>query len=282
MSITSYFVQSLNIPIYGQKWSRMNIAIVDIVSGLGSTNIWSRLGWRETRRRYRRTIFGPFWTAVSLGIFVVSMGLVWAGLWKQEPAVYLPFLTAGMIVWVMISSIASDSCGTFISAELLVKQLRISYTLLAAAVVWRNMIVFFHNLLIFAAVFIYSGMSFSWAMLLVVPGLLLLGLNSVWIGLVLGMLCARIRDIQQLITNLLQISMFLTPVFWTPEQIPGRLVFVVDYNILFHYIEMVRRPLLGQVPSAWSYCFVLLVTIGGWAVAIALLNRFRHRLPYWL
>jgi lipopolysaccharide transport system permease protein len=95
-------------------------------------------------------------------------------------------------------------------------------------------------------------------------------------------LCTRFRDISQLLTNLLQISMFLTPIFWLPEQLGGRFSFIVDYNILYHYIEMVRRPLLGQAPSAWSYCYVLLFTALGWSLAVYLLKRFRHRLPYWL
>jgi ABC-type polysaccharide/polyol phosphate export permease len=52
------------------------VACVDIIAGIRAVYIWSRLGWRDTKRRYRRTAFGPFWTSVSLALFVTTLGLV--------------------------------------------------------------------------------------------------------------------------------------------------------------------------------------------------------------
>ena len=66
-------------------------AIADIVHGAGMFDLWGRMGWADIRRRYRRTVIGPFWTSVSLAIFIITMGVVWANLWKLDPKEYLPY-----------------------------------------------------------------------------------------------------------------------------------------------------------------------------------------------
>jgi ABC-type polysaccharide/polyol phosphate export permease len=259
-----------------------NPVIADIREGVLGWHIWGRLGWRDTRLRYQRTALGPFWATLSLGIFVVIMGVLWSQLWKMDVKVYMPFITSGMIAWLLFSTMTIEGCATFSGSDLLIRQLRIPYTVLACSVVWRNLIVFGHNLLIYALVFVYAGLPLAWSMLLIIPGILLLSLNGLWIALLLGLICARYRDIQQLIQSLLQIAMFLTPIFWTPAQLQGRFVILADYNLLYHYIQLVREPLMGQVPALWSWIVVCAATLVGWTLTILLHGRFRRRIAYWL
>jgi ABC-type polysaccharide/polyol phosphate export permease len=257
-------------------------AVADIIHGIWMADLWGRMGWADIRRRYRRTLIGPFWSSLSLAILVVSMGIVWANLWKIDPKTYLPYLSSGMIVWVLFSSFVSEGCSVFVTAEAIIKQLRVPYLMLVCILIWRNVIVFGHNLVIYVPIFFYGGLSLSWHMLLILPGLVALCLNGVWISLVLGLLCARYRDIQQVVTSLLQVSMFITPIFWSPDQLSGRAAILVDYNLLYHYIEIVRDPLLGKPPSSWSWMMVLIATFVGWSAALYMFSRFRQRIPYWL
>ena len=156
---------ALNIPHPGRAFSPYRVAVIDVFAGLMAANIWGRLGWRETKRRYRRTAFGPFWTTVSIALFVTTLGLVWSNLWHKDPKSYLPYLTAGMILWVFILSTCTEGCGAFTINEKLIKQLRISYTLLACVSVWRNVTLFLHNLTIYILVCVYAGLYPTWAAL---------------------------------------------------------------------------------------------------------------------
>jgi ABC-type polysaccharide/polyol phosphate export permease len=273
---------ALRIPHRGPTRSSYRVALVDIFAGIGAVNIWGRLGWRETKRRYRRTAFGPFWTTVGLALFVTTLGFVWTNLWHRDPKVYLPYLTAGMVCWVMFSTICTEGCLSLIVNEQLLKQLRISYTLLACTNVWRNAVLFLHNLTIFALVFLYAGLSVTWATLLIIPGFALFCINAVWISLVLGTLCARFRDVQQLVITLLQISMFLTPIFWTPDQLTGRTAIVAQVNPLYHLIAIIRDPLLGHAPEASSWFALVAMAIVGWMLTIYMLAKIRQRIIYWI
>jgi ABC-type polysaccharide/polyol phosphate export permease len=258
------------------------IAVNDIATGVASYRIWGRLGWREIQRRYRRTTIGPFWGATSLAIFTVILGLVWAQLWKQDPKIYMPYVTVGMILWIWLNTSLTEAGGEFILNEALIKQLRIPYTLLICTVVWRNSIVLGHNFLIYVLVCIYAGIIPTWNTLLLIPGAVLLCINVLWIALSLALLSSRYRDIQWIVGSILQIAMFVTPILWDRERLSGPLNALIDYNPLYHYIEVVRAPLMGRAPEPWTWIVLIAVAIAGWAMTLYLFSRFRRRIPYWL
>ncbi len=259
------------------------VALADFIDGMTAWRMWGRLGWQEIKRRYRRTVIGPFWNTLSLGIFMVALGIVWSALWHQNPKTYMPFLASGLLAWNMVAAIVSEGCVTFVAGEGLIKQLRFPYSLLACSVAWRNLIVFFHNLVIFLAVAVYGGVHPTKATLLAVPGLFLIWFNGVWVATVLGMICARYRDIQQVIISILQISMFVTPIFFTTEQLGPRLTkYFATANPLYQYVDIVRSPLLGKYPTMLTWEFVFVGTIVGWGVTLWTYSRFRRRVAYWL
>jgi ABC-type polysaccharide/polyol phosphate export permease len=255
----------------------------DLLDGFGRYDLWGRIGFLDIKRRYRRTMIGPFWGTISLAVFTAVMSSIGVGLWKQEPAEYMPFLATGMMVWLMLSTMITEGGNMFISSQHL-NRMRMDYSILAYALVWRNLVSFFHNLavyLVIVAVFLPKLITPS--ILLVVPGLLLVAVNAVWVALLLGMICVRFRDVQQLVATVLQISLFVTPVFWPPHLLTGltRVVFV-DLNPLFAFINVVREPLLGKTPSLWSYLVILVVTLVGWVATFKMFSSYRKRIAFWI
>ena len=271
-----------NIP-YARLRVLTSTAWEDLAGGLAKSDLWGRLGWLDVKRRYRRTMLGPFWTSISLAVYVISVGLLGAGLWRQNIHEYLPFLVSGMVVWMLVSTIIGESCGLLIAGQALFRNIRFEFSIFAYALVWRNLIVFLHNLVVYVLVAIpLKPELLGWTVLLAVPGLLLVLVNGVWLALLIGMLCLRFRDVQPLVTTALQISMLITPLFWRPESLAGtgRFVFV-ELNPIYHLLEVVRAPLLGNIPAATSYVAVGLIAAGGWLLTYLVFERFRSRITYW-
>ena len=76
--------------------------------------------------------------------------------------------------------------------------------------------------------------------------------------------------------------MLITPIFWPPETLSGtRRAIFVDTNPLFHMVDIVRAPLLGQFPQAISYLVVAVITAGGWYLTYVVFRHFRKRIAYW-
>jgi len=67
-----------------------------------------------------------------------------------------------------------------------------------------------------------------------------------------------------------------------PAEALGDAAILAHINPVFHFIEIVRAPLLGKLPMAESW-LVALVTIGlGFAAALLLFQRVSRRIVYWL
>jgi len=261
------------------------LAFQDIIEGVRRWPMWMRLGWTDVRARYRRTTFGPFWATLSLGIFMVSFSIIWSRLWKADLKDYMPFISAGMLSWTMVSAIIVDGTSTFTQQKPLLETMRFPLTVLTCAVVWRNLILFLHNLIVYVVIALIFQVPVGLPILLVPFSLAIISINGIWVATLLGMIGTRYRDVQQLITNILQIMLFLTPIFWKADQLEaaGRTSkLLVDFNPVLHYIDILRDPLLGHWPSAWSWAVVTAGTVVGWLFTFEIYARFRRRITYWL
>lgn len=263
--------------------SPAEIAVSDLLRGFQRWQLWGRLGWQDVRRRYRRATIGPFWNSITLAIYVGAVGTVGAAIWHQNIYDYLPFLVSGMIVWVFVSSIITDSCSMFVAGQSLIRNIRLEYSTLAYALVWRNFLVLLHNFSVyFLIVVLLKPSLLGFTTLLALPGLALVLFNAVWVALLFGIICLRFRDVPPLVSSALQIAMLVTPLFWPADTLTGikRFVFV-DLNPLFHVLDVVRGPLVGRVPDAISYGVMTVMAIGGWWLTFALFKRFHKRIAYW-
>ena len=94
-------------------------AMLDLVQGLVQWPLWFTIGWMDVRQRYRRSLIGPFWITLSLGIFVGGLGVVYGALFRVELQTYLPYLATGMITWTLISTLAcvelASDCRSHVS-----------------------------------------------------------------------------------------------------------------------------------------------------------------------
>ena len=261
--------------------SQAALALHDLVQGARSRHLWGMLGWQDIRRRYRRSVIGPFWLTLSMGVLVAALGTLYGMLLRVEIEHYAPFLALGFVVWTLISGVIIDGCNAFISAEGIIKQVGLPLSVHVYRLLWRNLLILCHNAVVFVIVASIFGVWPGWAGLLAIPGLALLCLNGVWVGLLLGIISARFRDVPPIVESMVRILFFVTPIIWMPELMPRR-AFVLDFNPLYHLVEVVRAPLLGQVPGFVSWVVVSCITLGGWIVAFEFFRRYRWRIAYWV
>lgn len=256
-------------------------ALSDFTAGIALWPLWVALGWNDILLRYRRSVIGPFWLTASMAIMVTALGVLYAEIFNTPVDDLLPFLCVGLLVWNFISSFLTEGSALFTGAESYIKQIRIPYSCHVYRSGWSKLIILAHNSLVYIGVLIYFGIWPGAYALLAIPGLLIVLLNGALASLFIGMVSARFRDFPQLINSIVQVVFFVTPIFWKPEVVKSR-PFIVDYNPLFHLIEIVRAPLLGTAPSLKSYVAVLLITTVNVVVVTLFFTRYRSRISYWV
>ena len=261
--------------------SPLKRAISDLWFGLLDTRVWALLAWSDVRNQHRRSKLGPFWITLSMAFLIATLGLLFAELFDRPPQTFVPHVALGLMVWRIISTLIEQGCRSFSSAESLIKQLYAPLSVHAYRLVWRTLLIFAHHFVVFLAIVLIFQLpvtpQWAWAGL----GIVLIGLTGVWISLLFGMICARYRDVPNVVSSATYILFFLTPVVWLPEAMSRRAVFL-HANPFYHYIELIRGPLLNKPfdPLHWQVAGA--ITLVGWIVTFLAFARFRPRIAYWL
>jgi lipopolysaccharide transport system permease protein len=242
------------------------------------------LGRQDIVQAYRRSALGPFWLTIGMAVQITTMGVIFGVIFKTELNNYLPFLATSIIVWTFISSSIHEGCLTFISSDAMIKQLNLPYYQYVMRTIWRNTLSFGHNLLILPIVLIIFWKFPGWALVAVIPGLVVLTLNLIWTAWLLGMLSARFRDIPPIISSVMTIAFYATPVMWHPKLIDNNSAahFLLGLNPIYHWLQLVRLPFLGQWPT-WENWGLALFSAGiGWAITLIAHKKYRNMIAYWV
>jgi lipopolysaccharide transport system permease protein len=264
-------------------WRSWGRALADLKGGLASRALWSSMGWQDIRQRYRRSMLGPFWLTLSMGLMVGGMGVIYAAIFNQPIERYMPHLTLGLLFWNYLTALVNEGGTTFITAEHVIKQIRIPYSVYLLRTIWRNTLILAHNFVVFFVVALVFDVHPTWATLLFIPGLVLFVLTAFAIGLVFGMVAARFRDIPQIVASLLQVVFFITPILWTPDTLQStHRVALISWNPFWHFLEILRAPWLGHAPTALNWVVTLSLCAASWLVMLAFFRRFRSRISFWL
>jgi lipopolysaccharide transport system permease protein len=256
-------------------------ACADLIAGLCAWRLWSKFARHDMVARYRRSWVGPFWLVLTTAIFVGAMTCVYSTLLHMATPDYVPFVTIGIVTWGFISATTNESVTTFVEAETYIRQVRINLFVYVFRVVWRNVLVFAHQFTVVLMVLAFFGKFELNQLPLVVLGIFLFLLQAVWVAPLLGLLGTRFRDLPPIITNVLQVLFFVTPVMW-PASLLGPRRWIADLNPINSLIAVIREPLLGAAPTMANYLYVIAITAVGFLLAAIFYGRFRLRVVYWL
>jgi ABC-type polysaccharide/polyol phosphate export permease len=260
----------------------LQLARRDVSVGLTDWRVWLLLGMNDIRQRYRRSRLGQFWITLAMAIQIGTLGFLYSYLFHLPVAQYLPYLGTSFVIWGLLSSVILESCSVFIAAEGYLRQVPMPKSIYVHRMLVRNVVTFLHNLVIIPPLYLFFHVPVSATQLLALAGILVLLLNGMWVGLFLGTLCARFRDMPQIMVSLVQIAFYLTPVMYRRVQLPAKWQGLFALNPFQSFLDIVREPMLGSPPPLIAWEISGLITIVGFAVTAVFFSRFRARIVYWL
>ena len=253
----------------------------DIFGAFREWRICNMLAMQEIRQRYRRSTLGPLWLTVTMAIQVSVMGVLIGTLLAEPFEKYLPFLVIGFVIWNFWSLTVSEGSTTFIHAGAQILQARRSLNMYLLQGIWRNVIIMAHTAIVIVIVFIIFGVYPTPISLLAIPGLFVVLLNAWWLNLFFAIVATRFRDIPVILTSIMPILFWSAPIVYEPSQL-GDFAWIPLLNPVTHMIDVVRAPLLGELPALSSWETMATMTAVGWGATFAFFARFHHRIAYWL
>ena len=269
-----------------QSWRS---AFGDLAGGWQQRQLWGHLGWQDIRQRYRRSVLGPIWISITMAVTAIALGTLYAGLFNIDLAVQLPYVLVGFIVWGFISGCITEGSEVFTSNVGLITHLPAPLSVHVYRLLWRQTLFFLHNLIVYLVMLFIYPQNFTWPDLAAIPAFGLLVVNGAWVALLCGIVTTRFRDLMPIIQSVMQLAFYMTPIVWfyeslrtSPNPTIRERAALVELNPFFHFLEILRRPMLGQDQLWHSWLVVLGITVVGWALTLFTLRRYRARIAYWV
>ncbi|OUS89501.1 ABC transporter permease [Rhodococcus sp. NCIMB 12038] len=290
MSASAIETEAAGGPLPASDSQTFRRAFKDLRDGFAQRELWLSLGWQDIKQRYRRSVIGPFWITIATGVQAAAMGILYSALLDIPLDEFLPYVTVGLIVWNLISASILEGSEVFIANEGLIKQLPSALSVHVYRLVWRQLLLFAHNLVIYVIMVFAFGVwrHLTWMSLAAIPAIALIVVNAAWVSIMFGIFSTRYRDIAPILGSMTLLLFVLTPIMWTTQSLEAQggqaaeRVKLAELNPLFHYLDIVRAPMIGQDQQAYHWYIVLAITVVGWTAAILALRKYRARVPYWV
>ncbi|MDX2345358.1 MAG: ABC transporter permease, partial [Legionella sp.] len=203
-------------------------------------------------------------------------------LFKLDLSTYFPYLAAGFISWALLLGLIKESSVAYIDAENYIRNQESFYTIFVMRIIFRNFIIFFHNVLAFIPIALIFKTGIGVHTLMIIPSLLVLCLNGIFWGTVLGIMSTRYRDIEQVVSSVMQVIFFVTPVMWMPSLLPSRFSWFFQWNPFAQFLTLLRNPLMNKPVDLHAFLVMGAVTLIGLGLYIFYMNKYKHKIVFWL
>ncbi|MBQ4856520.1 ABC transporter permease [Rhodanobacter sp. B2A1Ga4] len=237
----------------------------------------------DLRSRFARSRLGALWMILQPLAQVAIYSLVLSRIMATKlPGIdnryaYVIYLMAGMVAWSLFAEVVTRSLTIFVENGNLMKKMSFPRVCLPFIISGSALI---NNLLLLMTamgLFVLMGHAMSLAVLWL-PLLIVINLAfSLGLGLILGVLNVFIRDVAQVMTVVLQLLFWLTPIVYMPNIIPERLRVVLEFNPMMHMVAAFQSVILyGRSPDFGALSVVAVAAV---ALLLCSLVLFRRAAP---
>lgn len=258
-------------------------AVNDVREGFRLWRNWSYLAAENVRNRYRRTVLGPWWVTAQTAFFVTGIAVVFGQVNNEPLRTFLPYTALGYIAFMLVSGLTRTGASVFIRNAGTLKSTRQALSSLVLREVATEFFNFAHTFVPYFVMVVAGLVPLSPKMLIAIPVLGLIAVNGLFVGLWLGPIIARFRDVEPFVNSILGVGIFFSPVFYHAGSLSsGAQAAVVTFNPFSYLIDAFRAPLIGEGLAPSFFIGLGIVTAVNAFLALAVFTTARSRLPYWV
>lgn len=231
--------------------------------------------------RYRRTFFGYLWTLFNPLLMMSVTAVVFSTIFKMDLKTYAIFLFSGMVAFGFFSTCVGQGGQSLLANEQLIKKIYVPKILFPLTV---SVALLIDSMLMALSLFIIIlviGGSLTWSLLFVPVAYLLLYMFSFGLSLILSIATVYFRDLQHIIVIIMQALLFLSPVFYKPDSLAGKIRWAIELNPLTHYIELFRAPIyLGVMPNISVITSALGYAVLSMFIGFMIFRKFENMITF--
>jgi lipopolysaccharide transport system permease protein len=241
------------------------------------------LGMRDIKRTYQHSKLGFFRLFLNTLLSLVIIVPIFATIQEREITEFLAYVASGLLIWSFISDAINDAAGAYITSIRTIRQIAIPRITFVLQGIVRNTIMMLLSLSLFPIIALIAGLSPTLNLFLLPFGLVITVICVLNFGIVVATLSARFRDIPAIVGALMRVLFFLSPIIWVTERIDGEIAhLILGLNPFYHLLQIVRLPLLGEMPTSINWALSLFAMVASTAIAYVMYRKFDDKIAYWV
>ena len=254
------------------------IGFRDLSEGVRLRRVWVALAQEDIGDQHKRSTLGPLWLLINYFVFIA----IFLFLFQRGASIpyYASYMALGLWIWFAISEAISHGVALFVREEGYIKGTRLPLTVYVMRLVMQAALRMCYTAVGCAVIILLCGPALTIAAFASIAGVLVVFLVMPATVIIFGFLGAYFPDGQYIVSNLMRVGMFLTPVFWMPDRQSGIRLAAYQYNPFTYFVEVVRMPIFDGVVPYTAFGVCLTIGLAVWIFALFLLGRFKRNLVF--
>jgi ABC-2 type transport system permease protein len=238
---------------------------------------------RELKVRYRRSALGFTWTMLQPLLMMLVLQTVFSTLFRFSVHNYPVYAMAGILFWNFFSQSIVASMNSLRSNAQLLKKLPVPKEVYPVSTVISGVLNLIFALVPLLLILLITRQPMTPALFFLPISIFLAALFTLGAGLLLSPLSVFFTDIVEMITVILSVVMYLTPIFYPKEIVPERWRWVVRFNPVRSILEVFRDPIYyGKIPPLSHLSVCLVISGVAFVLGAVAFRRSSDRIPFYI
>lgn len=223
---------------------------------------------RDIKKKYRRSILGYVWSLLNPLLMMLVVSAVFSYIFRNNIQNFKIYLIIGQTIYAYFSGATNQAMESLIHNGSLLTKVYIPKVIFPFASVMFEFVNLLYSLIAIVIVILFTGTPITSTIALFPIGLFYLTMFCTGMGLILSIAAVYFRDIVHLYKIVLMAWMYLTPIFYSADQLAPWMKNLIVLNPLYHYVNYFRMIIMWDtVPNLKTnlVCFgfgIALIVIG--------------------
>ena len=213
-------------------------------------SLLNNLAKRDFLIRYKQAFAGILWALLKPLISILVFGYISSKINNTEnTATNFVYVASAMLLWQLFSSVFNDVSNSIIGNSNLFSKVYFPKIIIPLSTILVCLVDFLISLIILIVLFIVSGQSIHWQIILAPLFIILTLINGFGIGLYFATINVKYRDVKFIVPVILQFGMYVTPVIFSTkyylDRLPEWLHWLFCLNPMVGAIDGFKYALFG-------------------------------------
>jgi ABC-2 type transport system permease protein len=244
--------------------------------------IW-HLVKRDLRVRYRRSTLGLLWTMLQPLLMMTILHVVFSHAFRGELYAYPVYALAGILFWNFFSQSIVASMNSLRGNAGILQKLPVPKAVFPIATVISGVVNLGLAMVPLFGILLFTGHPMSWSLLFLPVSIVLAGLFTLGAGLLLSPLAVFFSDVVELVTVVLTLLLYMTPIFYPMSIVPEQFRWLVRFNPVRSILEVFRDPIyFGKIPPPQHVAVCVVVALCALLIGALAFRRSSDRIPFYI